>query len=132
MHRYTGAAPLVALHIPWDRVDDYDKLRLYAEDLGVGLGTVNSNTFQNEDYKFGSLTHVDSRIRSKAIDHMHECIAIMDEIGSSDLKIWLADGTNYPGQGDFQDRQERLAESSTGRLRATERHPTTHPRVQVF
>ena len=111
VHRYTGAAPLVALHIPWDRVDDYDKLRLYAEDLGVGLGTVNSNTFQDEDYKFGSLTHVDNRIRSKAIDHMHECIAIMDEIGSSDLKIWLADGTNYPGQGDFQDRQERLAES---------------------
>jgi L-rhamnose isomerase / sugar isomerase len=111
VHRHTGAAPLVALHIPWDRVDDYDKLRLYAEDLGVGLGTVNSNTFQDEDYKFGSLTHVDNRIRSKAIDHMHECIAIMDEIGSSDLKIWLADGTNYPGQGDFQDRQERLAES---------------------
>jgi L-rhamnose isomerase/sugar isomerase len=111
VHRYTGAAPLVALHIPWDRVDDYDKLRLYAEDLGVGLGTVNSNTFQDEDYKFGSLTHVDNRIRSKAIDHMHECIAIMDEIGSSDLKIWLADGTNYPGQGDFQDRQKRLAES---------------------
>lgn len=111
VHRFTGAAPLVALHIPWDRVDDYDKLRLYAEDLGVGLGTVNSNTFQDEDYKFGSLTHVDDRIRSKAIDHMHGCIAIMDEIGSSDLKIWLADGTNYPGQGDFQDRQERLAES---------------------
>ena len=111
VHRYTGAAPQVALHIPWDRVDDYDKLRLYAEDLGVGLGTVNSNTFQDEDYKFGSLTHVDNRIRSKAIDHMHGCIAIMDEIGSNDLKIWLADGTNYPGQGDFQDRQERLAES---------------------
>ncbi len=111
VHRYTGAAPLVALHIPWDRVDDYDKLRLYAEDLGLGLGTVNSNTFQDEDYKFGSLTHIDDRIRSKAIDHMHECIAIMDEVGSSDLKIWLADGTNYPGQGDFQDRQERLAES---------------------
>jgi L-rhamnose isomerase/sugar isomerase len=111
VHRFTGAAPLVALHIPWDRVDDYDKLRLYAEDLGVGLGTVNSNTFQDEDYKLGSLTHFDDRIRSKAIDHMHQCIAIMDEIGSSDLKIWLADGTNYPGQGDFQDRQRRLAES---------------------
>ena len=111
VHRFTGAAPSVALHIPWDRVDDFEKLRLFAEDHGIALGTVNSNTFQDEDYKLGSLTHVDARVRTKAIAHMFECIDIMNEIGSTDLKIWLADGTNYPGQGDFQDRQIRLAES---------------------
>jgi L-rhamnose isomerase/sugar isomerase len=124
VHRLTGAAPSVALHIPWDRVDDYDKLRLFAQDMGISLGTVNSNTFQDEDYKLGSLTHVDSNIRAKAIAHMCECIDIMDEIDGTDLKIWLADGTNYPGQGDFRDRQVRLADSLRevyGRLRQTQR-----------
>ncbi|MEO7059781.1 MAG: L-rhamnose isomerase [Lapillicoccus sp.] len=111
VHTLTGLAPSVALHIPWDRVDDYDKLGLYAADHGVRLGTINSNTFQDDDYKFGSLTHVDERIRAKAIAHMHACIEIMDVTGSRDLKIWLPDGTNYPGQGDLRDRQDRLADS---------------------
>ena len=94
-----GRAPSVALHIPWDRVDDYDKLRRYAEDLGVRLGTINTNTFQDDDYKLGSLTHVDDRVRAKAIAHMHECIDIMEAIGSSDLKIWLARRHQLPGPG---------------------------------
>jgi L-rhamnose isomerase / sugar isomerase len=111
VHRLTGLAPSVALHIPWDRVDDYDKLGRFAEDLGLRLGTINSNTFQDDDYKFGSLTHIDERIRAKAIAHHLECIDIMDVTGSRDLKIWLADGTNYPGQGDLRDRQDRLADS---------------------
>ncbi|QGN57432.1 L-rhamnose isomerase [Nostocoides sp. HKS02] len=111
VHRLTGLAPSVALHIPWDRVDDYDKLSRHAQDLGVRLGTINSNTFQDDDYKFGSLTHVDERIRAKAIAHQLECIDIMDQTGSRDLKIWLPDGTNYPGQGDLRDRQDRLADS---------------------
>ena len=83
----------------------------YAEDLGVALGTVNSNTFQDDVYKFGSLTHVDESVRRKAIEHHFECIEIMDQTGSRDLKIWLADGTNYPGQGDIRGRQDRLADS---------------------
>ncbi len=111
VHEYTGLAPTVALHIPWDKVDDYGKLAAYATDHGVALGTINSNTFQDDDYKFGSLTHVDERVRRKAIAHMHECIEIMTATGSQDLKIWLADGTNYPGQGDLRGRQDRLAES---------------------
>jgi L-rhamnose isomerase/sugar isomerase len=111
VHRLTGLAPSVALHIPWDRVDDYDKLSRIAEDLGVRLGTINSNTFQDDDYKFGSLTHVDERTRAKAVAHHLECIDIMDVTGSRDLKIWLADGTNYPGQADLRDRQDRLADS---------------------
>ncbi|MEH3154786.1 MAG: L-rhamnose isomerase [Gordonia paraffinivorans] len=111
VQRVTGLAPTVALHIPWDAVDDYAELSRYAGDLGVGLGTVNSNTFQDADYKLGSLTHVDKTVRQKAIDHHLECIEVMDRIGSRDLKIWLADGTNYPGQGDIRGRQDRLAES---------------------
>lgn len=111
VNELTGLAPTVALHIPWDKVEDYAALRAYAEELGVELGTINSNTFQDDIYKFGSLTHVDDAVRQKAIDHHLECIEIMGLTGSRDLKIWLADGTNYPGQGDIRGRQDRLADS---------------------
>lgn len=111
VNRVTGLAPSVALHIPWDKVDDYSALRRHAEDLGVTLGTINSNTFQDEDYKFGALTHEDDAIRRKAIDHHLECIEVMDATGSRDLKIWLAEGSNYPGQNDMRARQDRLADS---------------------
>ena len=111
VNEFTGLASLVSLHIPWDLVDDFGALRRYAEDLGVGLGTINSNTFQDDDYKLGGLTHTDPRIRQKAIDHHLACIDVMDQTGSRDLKIWLADGTNYPGQADMRGRQDRLAES---------------------
>jgi L-rhamnose isomerase/sugar isomerase len=111
VNTYTGLSPKVALHIPWDRVDDYAALRVFAADLGMALGTVNSNTFQDDTYKFGSLTHTDPAVRQKAIDHHFECIDIMHATGSQDLKVWLADGTNYPGQGDIRGRQDRLADS---------------------
>jgi len=110
VHEFTGLAPTVALHIPWDQVDDFGKLKAYAEDHGVALGTINSNTFQDDDYKLGSLTHADPAVRRKAVQHNLDCIDVMDETGSRDLKIWLADGTNYPGQGDMRARQEWLAE----------------------
>ncbi|WP_022882371.1 L-rhamnose isomerase [Gryllotalpicola ginsengisoli] len=111
VHRHTGLAPSVALHIPWDTVDSYADLAKHAEDNGVRLGTINSNTFQDDDYKLGSVTHSDPRIRQKAIDHHYRCIDVMNETGSRDLKIWLADGTNYPGQDDIRARQDRLADS---------------------
>lgn len=108
---YTGLSPKVALHYPWDKVEDWSALQAYAADLGVELGTVNSNTFQDEAYKFGSLAHNDPKVRQMAIDHHLECLGIMTEIGSQDLKIWLADGSNYPGQGDIRRRQDWLADS---------------------
>ncbi len=111
VHEFTGLAPSVALHIPWDLVDDYAALRTYAEGLGIRLGTINSNTFQDDDYKLGALTHTDPKIRQKAIDHHFECVDVMDATGSRDLKIWLAEGSNYPGQADMRGRQDRLAES---------------------
>ncbi|QDP95858.1 L-rhamnose isomerase [Microlunatus elymi] len=110
VNEVTGLAPSVALHIPWDKVDDYDKLGRFAADHGVRLGTINSNTFQDDDYMLGSLTHHDQRVRDKAVAHLYECIEIMNTTGSRDLKIWLADGTNYPGQADIRQRQEWLAE----------------------
>jgi len=111
VNRVTGLAPIVALHIPWDQVDDFGELAEYAASEGVRLGTINSNTFQDEDYKFGSLCHPDPAVRHKAIKHNLACIDVMNVTGSQDLKIWLADGTNYPGQDDLRSRQERLDDS---------------------
>ncbi|GAA3592409.1 L-rhamnose isomerase [Klugiella xanthotipulae] len=111
VNKLTALAPTVALHIPWDRVDNFADLRKHAEDEGIRLGTINSNTFQDEAYKLGSLTHSDPAVRQKAIDHHFECIDVMNATGVTDLKIWLADGTNYPGQADIRSRQDRLAES---------------------
>ncbi len=106
----TGLAPAVSLHIPWDKVDDWDALGAHAADRGVRIGTINSNVFQDDDYRLGSLCNPDPRIRRKAIDHHLECIEIMHATGVQDLKIWLADGTNYPGQDDLRARQDRLAQ----------------------
>ncbi len=111
VNQYTGVAPSVALHIPWDKVDDYSELARHAASCGVRLGTINSNTFQDNDYMLGSVCHADAKVRQKAIDHLLACVDIMDATGSPDLKLWFADGTNYPGQDDFRARQERLAEA---------------------
>ncbi|MFI9207926.1 L-rhamnose isomerase [Streptomyces sp. NPDC053253] len=111
VHAYTGVAPKVSLHIPWDRVDDYAALAAYAEERGLELGAINSNTFQDDTYKLGSVCHPDAAVRRRAVDHLLDCVDIMDATGSADLKLWFADGTNYPGQDDVTARQERLAES---------------------
>jgi L-rhamnose isomerase/sugar isomerase len=111
VHRYTAAAPRVSLHIPWDRVTDFDKLAAHAADLGVRIGAINSNLFQDDDYMLGSLTHPDPRVRAKAVAHHVECVEIMRHTGSKNLKLWLPDGLNYPGQDSLRARQERLADS---------------------
>ena len=111
VHRYTGVAPSVSLHIPWDRVDDYTKLSDHAADNGVRIGVINSNVFQDDDYMLGSVANPDPRVRSKALAHLLECVDIMDATGSHDLKLWFADGTNYPGQDNIRARQDRLQEA---------------------
>jgi L-rhamnose isomerase / sugar isomerase len=111
VHRFTGVAPSVAVHIPWDRVDDYAALARYARDRGVAVGTVNANVFQDDDYRLGSVCNPDPRIRRKAVAHLLECVDVMDATGSRDLKLWFADGTNYPGQDSIAARQDRLAEA---------------------
>ena len=111
VHKYTGVAPTVAVHIPWDKVADYAELAAYARGQGVAIGTVNANVFQDDDYKLGSVCNPDPRIRAKALAHLLECVDIMDATGSRDLKLWFADGTNYPGQDDIAARQDRLAEA---------------------
>ncbi|MQA77777.1 MAG: L-rhamnose isomerase [Streptosporangiales bacterium] len=111
VHEYTGIAPSVALHIPWDTVDDYDALAKHAADRGVRIGTINANVFQDDDYRLGSVANPDPVIRRKAVAALLECVDVMDATGSRDLKLWFADGTNYPGQDDIRGRQDRLAET---------------------
>jgi L-rhamnose isomerase/sugar isomerase len=109
--RFTGVARSIALHIPWDRVEDFSALAAFAKERGVVIGGINSNTFQDEDYKLGSLCHPSLQVRRKAIAHVLECCEIARQTGSGVVKVWLADGTNYPGQDDFRSRRRRLIES---------------------
>ena len=111
VHAFTGVAPSVAVHIPWDKVDDYPALAAYARDRGVAIGTVNANVFQDDDYRLGSVANPDPAVRAKAVEALLECVDVMDATGSADLKLWFADGTNYPGQDDIGARQERLADA---------------------
>ncbi len=111
VHRLTGVAPSVALHIPWDRVDDYAKLAKHAADLGLRIGAINPNLFQEDDYRLGSVCNPDPAVRKKATEHLLECVDIAAAVGSPNISLWFADGTNYPGQDDIRARQDRLAEA---------------------
>src|SRR6476646_1391746 len=108
VHRLTGAASAVALHFPWDHVDDLPALRSHAESLGLRIGAVNPNLFQDPDYKLGSVTHPDERVREKAVEHLLECVHAAHELGSTAQSLWLADGTNYAGQDDLIARRHRM------------------------
>ncbi len=111
VNRFTGVAQSVALHIPWDKVQDYNELRAFATKLGLKIGAVNPNVFQGDDYKLGSITNESKAIRKQAIEHMLECIEIANALGSPAISIWLGDGTNFPGQGDFRRRKHYLLDS---------------------
>ena len=124
--RYTGAAKSIALHIPWDRVDDFSALAAFARERGVQIGGINSNTFQDEEYKLGSLCHPSLEVRKKAVAHILDCCEIARQTGSKVVKVWLADGTNYPGLDDFRRRRRRLIDC----LR--EIHPALPPGARLF
>ncbi|PLV56111.1 L-rhamnose isomerase [Thermotoga sp. SG1] len=111
VHELTGCCPSVALHIPWDRVENWEELKEFVEEKGLRIGAINPNLFQDPDYKYGSLTNPSEKIRKKAIAHVMECVDIAVKTGSKIISLWLADGTDYPGQDDFRSRKKRLEES---------------------
>jgi L-rhamnose isomerase/sugar isomerase len=111
VHGLTGVCPSVAIHIPWDRVDDYGELKRHAQSLGLRIGAVNPNLFQEPEYKLGSVCHPDEAIRRKATDHLLECVDVARETGSDVLSLWFADGTNYAGQDSFTERRHNMIES---------------------
>jgi L-rhamnose isomerase/sugar isomerase len=110
VHRMTGIAPTVAIHIPWDKPEDGDYLamRQYAEAQGVRLGAVNPNVFQDDEYRLGSLGNPDAGVREQALDHILECCDIMTKTGSDSLSLWFACGTNYAGQDSLRARKRRF------------------------
>jgi L-rhamnose isomerase/sugar isomerase len=111
VQRLTGIARSVALHLPWDKVENVNELRERAEELGLRLGAINPNLFQEPEYKLGSLCNPDVGVRRRAVAHVRECIEIAARIGSDSISLWLADGTNYPGQDSLRGRRVRLAET---------------------
>jgi len=108
VHELTGCCPSVALHIPWDAVEDYGALRRFAEERGLRLGAINPNLFGDDSYRLGSICNPDPAVRARALAHCRECVEIAREVGSAIVSLWLADGTNYPGQDDLRDRHARL------------------------
>jgi L-rhamnose isomerase/sugar isomerase len=112
VHQLTGCCPSVALHIPWDRVDDWSALRDYATGRGVRIGAINPNLFGEDAYRLGSLCNPDERVRAQALEHCRECVEIAQQVGSTIVSLWLADGTNYPGQDDLRARHERLVQGA--------------------
>jgi L-rhamnose isomerase/sugar isomerase len=110
VHGLTGVCPSVAIHIPWDKVEDYGELKSHAESLGLRIGAVNPNLFQEPEYKLGSVSNPDPAVRRKATDHLLECAGIAGETDSDVLSLWFADGTNYAGQDSFTDRRHRMVE----------------------
>ncbi len=118
VHKLTGLCPSVAIHIPWDKVEDYGKLKQHAEGLGLRIGAVNPNLFQDDDYMLGSVTNADPAVRRKATEHLLECVDIAKLTGSRDLSLWFADGTNYPGQGDIRKRKAWMLEALSAMYKA--------------
>ncbi|MBC8171775.1 MAG: L-rhamnose isomerase [Anaerolineae bacterium] len=108
IHTLTGVAPSVAIHIPWDKVDDYTRLRQFAQSRGLSIGAVNPNLFQDDTYRLGSVTNPSLNVREEALAHMIECCEIMEKTGSSLLSLWFADGTNYAGQDSMSQRKHRM------------------------
>src|SRR4051812_34059924 len=108
VHRLTGCCPSVALHIPWDAVDDYGELKAFAEAQGVRIGAINPNLFGSDEYRLGSLCNPDVGVRAQAVEECRECIAIAEEGGSPLISLWLADGANYPGQDHLRAPHARL------------------------
>ena len=111
VNKFTGIAPEVAIHIPWDKVDTFNEIADYSQNLGLKITAINPNLFQEEEYKFGSITNSKIEIREKAIGHIMECIDIGRILRIPYLSLWFADGTNFPGQGDFIKRKKWMLQS---------------------
>lgn len=110
VHKFTGFCPSVAVHIPWDKADNYNKVKEYAKGLNIKIGAVNPNLSQEKEYVFSSICNSKDEVRKKALAHLIECVEIARELESKVLSMWIPDGTNYPGQGDFRKRKHFLQE----------------------
>jgi len=114
VHRLTGACPTVALHVLWDfkdSVSSVDEVRQAAKKHGVLPGSINPNVFQDQIYKFGSFGNPDGEIRRAALNHVVDSVAIGAKLGSRDISLWFADGSNYPGTANIRQRRKWFEEN---------------------
>ena len=110
VHRWTGVCPTVAIHVLWDLAGDLSEVLRLGAKYGLRPGSINPNLFEDQIYKFGSLANPDSAVRKKAADHLEHCVEIMKQLGSRDLSVWLADGSNYPGTQNIRRRRKWVEE----------------------
>lgn len=108
LHALNKSSGAISLHIPWDIPEDTARMKELARSLNITFDAVNSNTFQDQpqqehSYKYGSLHHVDPKVRKQAIDHNIEVINYGKALGSKALTVWLADGSSFPGQLNFRE-----------------------------
>ena len=122
VHKLTGSCPSVAIHIPWDKVKDYAQLRSHAESLGLKIGAINPNVFQDDEYMFGSVCNSKADVRKKATGHLLECVEIMRACKSDILSLWFADGTNYPGQANIRQRKRWMEDALSATYKAMDPH----------
>ncbi len=124
VHRWTGVCPTIALHVLWDLpggVADAAGIEALAAQHGLRAGSINPNTFQDQIYKHGSLGNPDPNVRQAALDHVFDSVEIARRLGSRDLSLWFADGSNYPGTQNMRRRRRWFEEglrAAHGRLGA--------------
>ncbi len=123
LHQLNRSSGSISLHIPWDIPKDPTALKSHLQAYGLAIDSVNSNTFQDQpdqtlSYKFGSLCHTDAGVRQQAIDHNIACIEHGKALDSRVLTVWLADGSNFPGQQHFRRAWQHTADSLSEIYRA--------------
>jgi L-rhamnose isomerase / sugar isomerase len=116
LHSLNKSSGAISLHIPWDIPTSTRKVKSLAAEHGLTFDAVNSNTFQDQpdqklSYKFGSLQHVNAKVRQQAIDHNIEVIKYGKALGSNSITVWLSDGSCFPGQLNFRKAFQRTLES---------------------
>ncbi len=112
IQRVVGVCPVMASHVLWDVTNDgrYEPVRAYAQERGLKIGTVHPNTFMGQQFKLGSICSPEEQVRQSTMDHLIDCVRITREMGSRVIGMWLADGTNYPGQDHLRSRKQRMFE----------------------
>ena len=103
LQRLNRSSNSISLHIPWDIPQDIPGLQQLLKQQGLVIDSVNSNTFQDQpgqpnSYKFGSLCHTEKAVREQAIQHNIDCVGYGRQLDARTLTVWLADGSNFPGQ----------------------------------
>ncbi len=130
VHAVTGCCPTVAVHVLWDFASDLSDVEQALEAAsrhGVRIGSINPNLFEDQRYKYGSITSTDAEVRRLATRHLLDCVALAKQTGSRDISIWLADGSNYPGSADIRRRRSYMTEA----LRAAHAELDPHQRLLI-